>query len=215
MSPGRGAGLNHMDNEHPTLPFGPATATLARVVTGVRDDQLAGPTPCPDWTVADLVDHIAGLTLAFTAAATKTDLPGGAGPRANGSDLPDGWRERIGADLAVLAEAWAKQDAYEGTTMAGPVEMPGDAAGLVALDEVVVHGWDLARATGQPYDADLAAVEAVTRFVASFEPPDGGTPDADTGGGLFGPPVAVPAHAHPVDRLAGLTGRDPGWRATS
>jgi uncharacterized protein (TIGR03086 family) len=205
-----------MTNEHPTLPFGPPTATLARVVGGVRDDQLAGPTPCPDWSVADLVDHIAGLTVAFTAAARKTELPHGSGaPRVDGSRLGEGWRERIGADLAVLAEAWTDPAAYEGATMAGPVEMPGGAAGLVALDEVVVHAWDLARATGQPYDPDPAAVEAVTRFVASFEPPEGGAADGDSGDGLFGPPVTVAEDAHPLDRLVGLTGRDPGWRPTS
>ena len=204
-----------MDNQQTLLPFGPATDTLARVVQGVRDDQLSGRTPCPDWTVADLVDHIAGLTVAFTAAARKTRLPDGAEPRPDGSNLGDGWRRRIGADLATLADAWTHPDAYQGLTMAGPVEMPGPDAGLVALDEVVVHAWDLARATGQRYDPDPVAVEAVTRFVASFEPPEDGTGDGETGGGLFGPPVAVPDDADPVDRLVGLTGRDPGWRPTS
>jgi uncharacterized protein (TIGR03086 family) len=200
-----------MDTQQTLLPFGPAAAATARVVAGVRDDQLAGPTPCPDWTVADLVDHIAGLTVAFTAAARKTELPDGGGPHADGANLGDGWRDRIGADLAALAEAWTQPDAYAGLTMAGPVEMPGDAAGLVALDEVVVHGWDLARATGQPYDPGPAAVAAVIRFVASFEPPEGG---AAEDGGLFGPPVAVPDTADAMDRLVGLTGRDPGWRPT-
>lgn len=201
-----------MDTQQTLLPFGPAATATARVVAGVRDDQLAEPTPCPDWTVADLVDHIAGLTVAFTAAARKAELPAGGAPHADGANLAQGWRERIPSDLAVLAEAWADPNAYTGMTMAGPVEMPGDAAGLVALDEVVVHGWDLARATGQPYDPGAEAVEAVTRFVASFEPPAGGAADGDTGGGLFGPPVAVPNTAHAMDRLLGLTGRDPGWR---
>ena len=62
--------------------------------------------------------------------------------------------------LAALAEAWRDPAAYTGLTMAGPVEMPGDEAALVALDEVTVHAWDLAVATGQPYDPDPAAVEA-------------------------------------------------------
>jgi uncharacterized protein (TIGR03086 family) len=123
-----------MDNQQTLLPFGPAAATTARVVRGVRDDQLTGPTPCPDWTVADLVDHIAGLTVAFTAAARKAELPGGGAPHADGANLRDGWRERIAADLEALAEAWADPKAYQGMTMAGPVEMPGDAAGLVAPD---------------------------------------------------------------------------------
>lgn len=49
-----------------TIDFGPTTQTPTRLVQGVRDDQLTDPTPCPDWTVADLVTHIAGLTVEFT-----------------------------------------------------------------------------------------------------------------------------------------------------
>ena len=49
------------------LDFGPAATTMARLVTRVTDDQLTARTPCPDYTVADLVDHIGGLAFAFTA----------------------------------------------------------------------------------------------------------------------------------------------------
>ena len=78
--------------------------------------------------------------------------------------------------LAALAEAWRDPAAYTGLTMAGPVEMPGDEAALVALDEVTVHAWDLAVATGQPYDPDPAAVEACRSFVAAFDAPTDGEP---------------------------------------
>ena len=73
----------------------------------------------------------------------------------------------------------------------------------MALDEVTVHAWDLAVATGQPYDADPAAVRACHGFVASF--------DAPTDGSLFAPPVDVPDSAPALDRLLAATGRDPGW----
>jgi uncharacterized protein (TIGR03086 family) len=105
--------------------------------------------------------------------------------------------------LAALADSWRDPAAYVGSTQAGPVEMPADAAALVALDEIAIHAWDLAVATGQPYDPDPAAVEACAGFVASFE----GTTD----GGLFGPPVDVPDSAPAFDRLLGATGRDPHW----
>ena len=59
-----------------TIDFGPATRTLAGLVGGVRDDQLEDPTPCPDWTVADLLRHIGGLTLEFTASAELDDVYG-------------------------------------------------------------------------------------------------------------------------------------------
>lgn len=189
-----------------TIDFQPACATLSRVVAGIRDDQLAGPTPCPAYAVADLVDHVLGLSLAFTSAARKEGLAGE--PTADGSNLPAGWRDLATDRLAALAAAWRDPAAYDGLTLAGPVELPGAVAALVALDEVVVHGWDLARATGQEYDADPAAVAACLAFAASFEPPV----DAGDAPGLFGPPVPVPDDAPLLDRLAGATGRDPHWR---
>ncbi len=57
-----------------TLDFGPATSAVARLVAGVRDDQLGDPTPCTDYTVADLFDHIGGFPVAFIAAARKERL---------------------------------------------------------------------------------------------------------------------------------------------
>jgi len=187
--------------------FRPTTTALAALVRGVRDDQLSGRTPCPDYSVADLLDHIGGLSVAFASAARKDD-PEGHAPSADGSRLEDGWRDRIAAALEDLGEAWQDPAAYDGLTMAGPIEMPADQAALVGLDEVTVHAWDLAVATGQPYPADPAAVSACQAFVDSFEPPPGGAADD---GGLFGPPVAVPGDAAALDRLLGATGRDPAW----
>ncbi|WP_134767937.1 TIGR03086 family metal-binding protein [Nocardioides sp. 1609] len=184
---------------------------LARLVRGTRDDQLDDPTPCPAYTVADLLDHVQGLTIAFTRAATKEPMTGDAAPSGDASRLPADFRDRIAAGLDLLAAAWAEPSAHEGRTTAGPVEMAAPEAALVALDEITVHAWDLAAATGQRYGADPAAVAACTGFVASFVPPVGGVAD-DDGPGLFGPPVAVADDASPLDRLLGLTGRDPGWR---
>ncbi|MBA2955330.1 TIGR03086 family protein [Nocardioides sp. MAH-18] len=189
-----------------TLDFAPATRAVAAVVTGIGEDQLGNPTPCPGLTVADLLDHLGGLALAFTWAATKQTPEGGTEAAFDGSRLSPTWRAEIPAALDELAVAWTDPAAYAGMTMAGPVEMPGEVAALVALDEVVVHGWDLARATGLPYDPDEAAVLACLGFASSFDVP----PDA--GAGPFGPPVPVPDSAPALDRLAGATGRDPAWR---
>jgi uncharacterized protein (TIGR03086 family) len=90
--------------------------------------------------------------------------------------------------------------------MAGPIEMPAGVAVLVALDELVVHAWDLARATGQDYVPDPAAVAACAAWVEEFE-----VPAEVTDGGPFGPPVPVPADAPAIDRLIGNTGRNPAW----
>ncbi len=185
------------------LDLRPATHEVATLVRHVRDDQLDGPTPCEGRSVADLLDHIDGLALAFTAAARKDELPGDGNPSADGSRLGDDWRDRISARLTELGGAWGDPTAYAGTTMAGPVEMPGHEAALVALIEVTVHGWDLARATDRTYQADPTAVDACRQFVESF--------DAPTDGSLFGPPVEVPDDVSDLDKLVGATGRHPGW----
>jgi uncharacterized protein (TIGR03086 family) len=187
----------------------PATRVLTAVVEGVGDEQLTAPTPCAGMSVGDLLDHIDGLALAFTAAATKELIDAGdQGPSPDGSRLGTDWRPRIAQRLAALTDAWRAAAAWTGMTRVGGVDLPGDVAGLVALDEVIVHGWDLATATGQRFrcDPDLAA--AAIQFVepTAMQNPEG-TP------GLFGPPLPVSADAPALRRLLGLTGRDVTWTA--
>jgi uncharacterized protein (TIGR03086 family) len=106
--------------------------------------------------------------------------------------------------LAALAEAWHDPSAWEAMTRAGGIDLPGEVAGLVALDEVVIHGWDLAVATGQPYEPDEATAAVVHGFlVESRKEP---VPES-----LFGPVVSVNDDAPTFDRALGLAGRDPGW----
>jgi uncharacterized protein (TIGR03086 family) len=197
--PLRQTGMDHFD-------LGPATTTLADVVRAVRDDQLGGPTPCEGTPVAALLDHIAGLALAFTVAATREfeRLGGRDRPQASADALADDWREAIPRQLDELAAAWREPAAWEGMTKAGGVDLPGEIGALVALDEVVIHGWDLAVATGQRFTVDPALLEAVHGFVSTFE----AGPDVQ----LFGPEVPVPTDAPLLDRTLGKTGRDPAWR---
>jgi uncharacterized protein (TIGR03086 family) len=185
------------------LDLGPQAAELARVVAGIRDDQLGDPTPCAGTPVAGLLAHVVGLTTAFRMAAEKTPVSGG--PSASPEDLPPDWRTGLPTQLDALVKAWRRPSAWEGTAEAGGVTMPAPVAAAVALDEVLVHGWDLAVATGQDYAADPASVAVCTEFAAQAAA-EGPTP------GLFGPPVPVPDDAPPLDRLLGLTGRDPAWR---
>ncbi len=147
----------------------PATLRMAELIFGLSDELLSGPTPCPAYPLGDLVDHVGGLTLAFTAAARKdTGDIGSQGPSGDVSRLGDDWRTRIPRDLAVLAEAWRDPTAWQGTTRAGGLELPGEVAGLVALDELVVHGWDVARASGQAYECDPTLLDVVHGFVVQF-----------------------------------------------
>jgi uncharacterized protein (TIGR03086 family) len=183
---------------------------LADVVTAVPDDRLDGPTPNPGRTVATLLGHVHGLAIAFRDAALKVDGPTtSTPPEATAPELSPGWREEIPARLSELAEAWQDPRAWTGTTQAGGLTMPGDVAGLVTLDEVVLHGWDLAVATGQAYEVDPAVTDAVERYCAEI--PD----DPEERQGLFGPRVPVAEDASQLDRILGLSGRDPRWRPSA
>lgn len=187
------------------IDIGPAAERTARIVTSVAEERLGAPTPCTDTSVGDLIDHVGAFAPAFTAAARKAGADRtGPPPPPDAANLEAGWRERISRDLAALADAWREPGAWDGLTAAGGLDMPGEVAGLVALDELLVHGWDIAVATGQPYAPATGEIEAAMSFVESF--------DAPRDGSLFGPVVPVPATATPLDRLLGLTGRDPSWR---
>lgn len=188
------------------LDLGPAAKRMADLIAGLAPDSLAAPTPCPKYTLGDLVDHVGGLSLAFTAAATKAvggDTSQAPSPQA--SRLGDDWQTRIPRDLMDLAEAWRDPAAWSGFTQAGGVDLPGEIAGLVALDELVIHGWDVARASGQAYECDLPALEVVYEFVAPMAAPGQEAPR------IFGPVVEVTEDAPLLDRIIGLSGRDPAW----
>jgi uncharacterized protein (TIGR03086 family) len=194
-----------MTDKPPTLDLGPQAAVVARLVEGVTDEQLADPTPCPQYAVRNVLGHLAGLAGAFRDAGRKdlgvtTDTT----PDSTLPELGQGWREELPKVLGEMAEAWRAPAAWTGMTRAGGLDLPGEIAGLVATDELVIHGWDLARATGQPYTPDPAALEACHSFLAaSADDPDRGD--------IFGPVVSVEADAALLDRAVGLSGRTPGW----
>ncbi|EOM77693.1 TIGR03086 family protein [Rhodococcus rhodnii] len=182
-----------------------ATAALSALTARTSDAALDAETPC-DRSVAWLLDHIAGLSLAFTLAATKTrsdliDRP----PTPSEVALDPDWRRVIPERLDTLAEAWRAPEAWEGTTRVGGVDLPAAVAATVALDELVLHGWDLAVATGSPFAVAPADLDVVHDFVLESAAP--GAPRD----GIFGPVVAVAADAPRLDRVLGLAGRDPGW----
>ncbi|WP_405874174.1 TIGR03086 family metal-binding protein [Streptomyces sp. NBC_00005] len=189
-----------------TLDLGPQTRVVARLAEGVSEEQLADATPCPDCAVRNMLGHLLGLSIAFRDAARKdlgvtTDTnPGAAAP-----ELGPGWRAELPKVLDELADAWRDPAAWTGMTRAGGLDLPGAVAAAVAVDELVIHGWDLARATGQEYTPDRAALQASHDFLLAA------AEDPSRGGGIFGPVVPVPADAPLLDRAVGLSGREPGW----
>lgn len=195
----------------PMLDLHLAAAEVTRLLDGVTDEHLDRPTPCPEYPVDAMLDHLMGLTLAFTWGAHKADPDEGAdasGPGgATGAHLDPRWRDRLPEQLATLADAWAEPAAWEGMTTVGGATMPGQVMGVVALDELVVHGWDLARATGQEFRCDPVSTEAVLGFTEATARPG----EAAGRAGIFGPPVPVADDAPLLDRALGFAGRDPAW----
>ncbi|MDH2389232.1 TIGR03086 family metal-binding protein [Streptomyces sp. HNM0663] len=197
--------------DHPDLR--PAAHGVARLLRSVRDDRLSGPTPCPEYAVRELLAHLTDLSAAFRDAARKDLGPTtGTDPGAAPPVLRDDWRAVLPRRLDELADAWRQPSAWQGDTQAGGVRLPAAVAGRVALNELLIHGWDLARATGQPYAPEEASLEVSYEMLAPAAEGAGESGDGTDGGGLFGPPVPVPRSAPLLDRVIGLSGRRPDWR---
>lgn len=193
----------------PMIDLQPAAENLGALVTRVADEDLGRPTPCSEYTVGDLLDHIAGATVAFGGAASKADGPTATmGPQGDAGNLDPDWRATLPLRLKRLAEAWRDPQAWEGMTRVGGQDIPGGVAGLFTFGELTVHGWDLAKGTGQPFDADPEGLEGLFQLANQFFGPGG---EAEGGGPAFGPAVPVPADAPLLDRALGLLGRDPNW----
>jgi uncharacterized protein (TIGR03086 family) len=196
----------------PVLDLAPAAREVSRLLDGVTDAQLTDPTPCPDTPVAAMLDHLMGLSLVFTWAARKTTAAEGGSDRpgrgkANAEHLDPNWRTLLPERLDALAESWRDPAAWEGMTEAGGATMPAEVTGVVALDELVLHGWDLARATGQQFACDPASTTAVLSFTSASAEPE----RAAGREGLFGPVIEVSEDASAFDRALGFAGRDPAW----
>lgn len=194
----------------PPADLGPAARRLAGLVARVPDDALGRPTPCPAYTLGDLIEHVGGMALAFTAAARKerndyTDMT----PAGDASRLGGDWHERIPRDLNTLAQAWADPGAWAGMTRIAGNDTPAEVVGLVLADELAVHGWDVARASGQPYACEPDVLAAALKFLQMFA-----SPDAPAGPEVtFGPARILLEEAPLLDRVVAMAGRDPGWSA--
>lgn len=170
------------------------------LIEGVQPDQRSLPTPCPEYDVDGLLDHIVGWVQVFEAGSEGRTYDGDpsafhvdddpAGQfRSSASNLVTSWRER-GLDREVAISSGAK--------------MPGQMVFNMTVMEYLAHGWDLATATGQvvPY-TDAEAAEALVRARATLPPEYQGE------GQAFGAVVEVDDDAPAVDRFIGFLGRDP------
>lgn len=187
-----------------TIDFATQARLVSQLAARTADEQLEAPTPCEDYAVRHLLGHLVGLTAAFREAARKNlGVMTDTAPGASVPDVESGWRTELDRNLRGMTEAWHAPEAWEGETQAGGVTLPAAIAGRIALNELVLHGWDLARATGQEYAPDAASLGVSYALLA---------PSAEGGDrGPFGTPVAVAADAPLLDQVVALSGRRPDW----
>jgi uncharacterized protein (TIGR03086 family) len=173
----------------------------AEVIAGVPPDVGTRPTPCPDYDVAALVDHLVSWVERFAIAAEGRPDAAAAGGSSGEAAPADAFR--AAGRRAVTA---FRAGATERTVSVAGGELPGRAVVGMMLMEYIGHGWDLATATGQhvPYDGEEAT--AALRAGQGMLRPEYRGPDK-----AFAHEVAVPDDAGPVERLVGFLGRDPAW----
>lgn len=173
----------------------PACLRFAELLSGVRDDQLDAPTPCDEFSVGDLVDHVDHVARGAAALAAGVEDPG---PRA--THLDPAWRQLVEASLLEFARSWADPAVWAGNPEGGLFGFSNEIWGRISFTEVVVHGWDLAKATEQSFELPQSALEACWDHVETF------VPNAPFEG-LWGPQVVIGAEAPLLDRILGVTGR--------
>jgi uncharacterized protein (TIGR03086 family) len=180
-----------------------AATVLEEILGNIKPDQLEAPTPCRDRDVRAMLNHLLFWGPSLEGAARKEAVPPPAEDEADVDLTAGDWAAALGAQLDRITEAWSAPSAWEGSTrMGGPMELPAPLIGGMVVGELVVHGWDLARATGQRPEWDGDLLEYLLGEVAA-------TAEQGREMGVYGPAVAVPETAPTLDRVLGLTGRDP------
>jgi uncharacterized protein (TIGR03086 family) len=175
-----------------------AVLATGAIVKGAAAADLAAPSPCAGWDARAVINHTIGAMTMFRDVVEK----GEADVALLSSDL-------VGADAATsferagreVVEQFRRRGDLEGTLRLPFGEFPAAFGIALLTNDVVVHGWDVARATGQPaaFDDDLvAACGAFAR--ATFENPE-------VRGNDFGPEAAAPEGASAMDALAAYLGR--------
>ncbi|MFI5894788.1 TIGR03086 family metal-binding protein [Actinoplanes sp. NPDC051513] len=173
-----------------------AERTVA-VVDGIEDDQLLNPTPCTEYQVRDLVNHLFQGVVNFQALAAKQPVDWAAAP-----DFIDGdWRSRFAQETRKVVEAWSDPAAVEGDNPA--MGMSQELVANLALVDLTVHGWDLAQGTGQDFTPAPEVVAAIGPFTEQMAP-------SGREMGVFAEMTDFPPDADDFVRLLAHTGRKAG-----
>ncbi|GAA5145404.1 TIGR03086 family metal-binding protein [Pseudonocardia eucalypti] len=176
-----------------------ALAWAQSLIENVRPDQFGLPTPCPEFDVRTMLGHLVTVVersrvvgeggSALSVPLVTPEVPG------------DDWALAFGAGVQKMLSVWSDDGLLDTVVTVPWGTMPGRAALWGYLDEAVVHGWDLAVATGQPPEGPAHAAEATLAVFKQTLPAD------QRGEGVpFGPPVDPAPDAGPTERLANWVG---------
>ncbi|WP_419997032.1 TIGR03086 family metal-binding protein [Streptomyces boninensis] len=180
-----------------------AAAEAARIARGV-DPALAMTTPthCGEWDLGALINHwVLYSSHGLEHRALRKQLPEELTKRDFAAD--PGWAEAYANQLERAVAAWADPAVWKGKIDTGYVESDATEIASMVIKELAVHGWDVARATGQrqrlPESTGAFVLGVVSEYAELYRQYDG-----------FAEPVPVPEDAPAMERALGLSGRDPG-----
>jgi uncharacterized protein (TIGR03086 family) len=175
-----------------------------RVVGNIEPDQLDNPSPCTEWTVRDVLNHITGGATMFGLCVRDGDVPDETlGALMTGDNLGTDYKGAWTRAADDAEASFAIPGAMDRIVKLPFGEMPAGMALNIAIFDVTTHAWDLAKATGQSTELD-PEVAGIAYQVAQTM-----LSDDLRAAGMFGQPVAVSEDAPMADRLAGLAGRTP------
>jgi uncharacterized protein (TIGR03086 family) len=174
------------------------------LIAGTRREQGELPTPCRSWTVGHLIGHVVTDMGNFAAAVSGAKPDWSRAP-----DTGDDWTAAFAAGREELDAAWAGADLQSEVPTMGGGTAPLVSRADQQIAEFAVHGWDIARATGQSLSLDDAVAEHGLRWAKQNLSTQFRGPEDE--GKSFGDEVPVPDDAPAHERLAGWFGRDPAW----
>ena len=175
-----------------------ALATTGTLVAGIAATQWSEPTPCPGWDVRTVTNHLVGGLRIFTAQLTGTD----AGGEHEDDWLGDSPAAAYTAAAAAVLTAWRAPGAMGRTLSISLGDVPAPLGAVIELTEVVVHGLDLAVATGQEDRVDAGQAAALHALMLGM------VMDSFRMPGVFGPPAPAPADAPAHRQLLAFLGRE-------
>jgi uncharacterized protein (TIGR03086 family) len=178
-----------------------AVGETTRLVDNIAPAQLAGATPCTEWTVRDLINHLTGGATMFAVSAEQGSVPDDMVPQLLGGDnLGDDYKGSFSAAAQRAITAFDDPAALEKNVKLPFGEMPATVALNIAVFDVTTHAADLARATGQSVE-DTALVDAALAIGRQMIGPDLRQP------GVFDTEQPAPEGASAADRLLAFAGR--------